>query len=144
MLQVLENSENLFLKLIIDYSSQGIAGSHLYQRQTNLLFDCLGSEEIRIHKFNNCTKIDCSIYISHAVKHIFTDFTSCEEISECLNGCSKVKKSRTVICVSHSQLLSDNFKEEINEKMNLPPYECNQCSGMISTKLTSIGKNFSN
>lgn len=130
-------TENVVLKLILRMHENGIAGPYLLKMRTNLLYKYLGREAERKTVNGTFTSLDCTINISYAVKHMFRDDPSCEEVSAC--KCECISKKRTVIPLETEDLYETDFNAVINRKMTLADRLCKKCQSMIVTTIKSTG-----
>lgn len=135
----IDESKTTFMSLTKKFSLHGLNGANLYPIRTQLLFEFLGNDEKRLKTWNNCSKLNCAINISHAASYMLSEYPSCRVTSECINGCSKIEKTRVTIMLAYKDLFHEDFSFVMQQKLSLPDYSCDFCSNMITTSLTSTG-----
>lgn len=135
----LDSNKNSFIQLALDIHAKGLKGRHAYCARTTILHDYIGHDKTRISFMDNCSLLDCAIGISYAILHSFRNDPSCEEISECQNGCTRTLKKRATITIPYSGLSKGDINETMEECLSLPARPCHLCKSMVDTTLTETG-----
>lgn len=138
--EVIHTTKNGFLRLVLRMHEKGIVGAHLYNMRSKLLYEYLSGENQRKTVHDKFTSLDCAINIASAVMHTFRGDPSCEEVSACVSGCSRIVKKRIVIPLKIKDLFETDFDAVVNEKMTLAERLCSTaCQSMVKTTLQSTG-----